>query len=115
MNIQLLVIDPQVDFCDPKGALYVGGADKDMQRLTAMLDKHGDKIDDIRVTLDSHQQLHIAHPIFWVDGSGNHPSPFTLISLNDVTGSNAKWRAFNPAFQKRQVEYVKALAAGGRY
>src|SRR6478736_2123128 len=23
MNIQLLIIDPQIDFCDPKGALYV--------------------------------------------------------------------------------------------
>lgn len=112
-NIQLLVIDPQVDFCDPKGALYVGGAEKDMERLAVMLDKHGDKIDDIRVTLDSHQQLHIAHPIFWVDGKGNHPSPFTLISADDV--AKGKWRAFNPAFQKRQVDYVNALAAGGRY
>lgn len=114
-NIQLLVIDPQVDFCDPKGALYVNGADKDMERLAAMLDKHGDKIDDIRVTLDSHQQLHIAHPIFWVDSQGNHPSPFTVITEDDVVGSKAKWRAFNPAFQKRQVDYVKALKTGGRY
>ena len=26
-NIHLLVIDGQVDFCDPSGALYVPGAD----------------------------------------------------------------------------------------
>ena len=112
-NIQLLVIDPQVDFCDPKGALYVKGAEKDMSRLAAMLDKHGDKIDEVRVTLDSHQQLHIAHPIFWSDSAGKSPSPFTLISEADVV--SGKWRARNPAFQKRQLEYVKALAAGGRY
>ena len=79
MNIQLLVIDPQKDFCDPTGALYVKGAEKDMERLAAMVDKNGDKIDDIRVTLDSHQKIHIAHPICWQDAKGNHPAPFTII------------------------------------
>ncbi len=114
-NIQLLVIDPQIDFCDPKGALYVAGADKDMERLSQMVLKHGDKIDDIRVTLDSHQRVHIAHPICWVDQQGKNPGPFTMISEDDVTGTNPKWRAFNPAWQKKQVDYVKALKAGGRY
>jgi nicotinamidase-related amidase len=28
----LLVIDPQVDFCDPSGSLYVPGAEDDMGR-----------------------------------------------------------------------------------
>lgn len=115
MNIQLLIIDPQVDFCDPKGALYVKGAEKDMENLAAMITAHGDKIDDIRVTLDSHQKVHIAHPICWVDSQGNHPAPFTLISEADVTGSSPKWKAYNPAWQKRQLDYVKALKAGGRY
>ena len=33
-RIELLVIDPQVDFCDPaRGALYVPGAEHDMARL----------------------------------------------------------------------------------
>ena len=36
-RIELLVIDPQVDFCDPKGALYVPGAEHDMKRLSAMI------------------------------------------------------------------------------
>jgi len=115
MNIQLLIIDPQIDFCDPKGALYVKGAEKDMENLAAMINTHGDKIDDIRVTLDSHQKIHIAHPICWVDSQGNHPAPFTLISEAEVLGTNPKWKAFNPAWQKRQVDYVKSLAAGKRY
>jgi hypothetical protein len=38
----LLVIDPQVDFCDPKGNLYVNGADKDMVRLADMVNKYSD-------------------------------------------------------------------------
>lgn len=112
-KIQLLAIDCQVDFCDPKGALYVKGAEKDMERLATMIKKHGDKIDDIRVTLDSHQWIHIAHPVAWVDNKGNHPSPFTLITEDDVV--NGKWRAFNPAWQKRYLDYVKALKSGGRY
>jgi len=115
MNIQLLIIDPQVDFCDPKGALYVKGADQDMERLAKMVEKNSQNIDDIRITLDSHQKIHIAHPICWVDGKGNHPAPFTLITEDDVTGNNPKWRAYNPAWQKRQVDYVKALKTGGRY
>ena len=114
-NIQLLIIDPQVDFCDPKGALYVKGAENDTERLALMIEKHADKIDDIRVTLDSHQKIHIAHPISWVDSAGNHPAPFTLITEADVTGKNPKWKAFNPAWQKRFVDYVKSLATAGRY
>jgi len=115
MNIQLLIIDPQIDFCDPKGALSVKGADQDMVRLAAMIKKHHASIDDIRVTLDSHQKIHIAHPICWVDAQGKHPAPFTLITEADVAGSSPKWKAYNPAWQKRQVDYVKALSTGGRY
>jgi len=36
-RIDLLIIDPQVDFCDPSGALYVPGAEKDMERLSEMV------------------------------------------------------------------------------
>jgi nicotinamidase-related amidase len=115
MKTQLLIIDPQVDFCHPQGALYVKGAEEDCLRLSKFLDRTIDMIDDIRVTLDSHQPVHIAHPICWIDAKGNHPAPFTLISLEDVEGKNPKWKAFNPAWQTRQVEYVRALKAGNRY
>lgn len=115
MKIHLVVIDPQNDFCSPTGALSVVGADADMQRLAAMIESNVEKIDEIQVTLDSHQLVHIAHPIFWVNSVGEHPKPFTLIKMQDVEGQNAVWRAFNPAFQKRAVEYVKKLEANGRY
>ncbi len=116
MNTQLLVIDPQIDFCDPnRGALYVKGAEEDSARLAKFLARSLDLIDDIRVTLDSHQPVHIAHPLCWVDEKGNHPAPFTAIFEADVVGKNAKWKAYNPAWQTMQVDYVKALAAGGRY
>ncbi len=112
---QLLIIDPQVDFCEPQGALFVNGAVEDSQRLGAFITRSLDLFDDVRVTLDSHQPVHIAHPLAWVDSKGNHPSPFTVIGLADVEGRDAKWTAFNPAWRQRQIDYVKALADGGRY
>lgn len=109
----LLVIDPQFDFCDPTGALYVKGADADMARLGNFMVKNYMKFSEIQITLDSHHTIDIAHPVSWVDSKGKHPNPFTIISEEDV--KNGTWRAFYPGHQKRYAEYVSALAAGGRY
>ena len=113
MKIELLIIDPQVDFCDPKGALYVPGADKDMERLAKMISRLKDKIDDIHVTLDSHHLVDIAHPIFWLNSNGQHPNPFTIITADDV--KNGVYRTTNPQFQKRASEYVQTLEKNQRY
>eukprot|EP00571_Detonula_confervacea_P001902 CAMPEP_0172319108 /NCGR_PEP_ID=MMETSP1058-20130122/36804_1 /TAXON_ID=83371 /ORGANISM="Detonula confervacea, Strain CCMP 353" /LENGTH=246 /DNA_ID=CAMNT_0013034071 /DNA_START=136 /DNA_END=876 /DNA_ORIENTATION=- len=40
--------------------------------------------------MDSHHKLHIAHPLFWTNSeSGEHPNPFTIISMEDV--QSGKW------------------------
>jgi len=111
--VHLITIDPQIDFCSPKGSLFVAGADKDSERLAAFIRDRGDRLDDIHTTLDSHQLIHIAHPIFWKDASGNHPKPFTQITADDV--ANGKWATSNPGWQKRGLAYVNALAANNRY
>jgi len=36
MNVHLLIIDPQNDFSNPQGSLFVPGADDDMKRLATM-------------------------------------------------------------------------------
>ena len=113
METHLLVIDAQYDFCNPKGALYVTGADQDAKRLANMINRLGRKINKITATLDSHHNLHIAHPIMWINAKGEHPSPFTIISSDDV--NKGVWRATMPQFTKRQREYVNALAANGKY
>ena len=112
-KVKLFIIDPQEDFCNPKGNLYVPGADEDMRRLAAMIMGNLNDIGDINVTLDSHNKVHIAHPIWWVDSNGKHPDPFTLISEEDVL--SGKWRAYNSGFQERSLKYVQALKANGRY
>ena len=81
----LLIIDPQNDFCDIAGAaLPVAGANADMQCLAASLYTHAARLDDMHVTLDSHNPVDIAHASWWVDSLGNPPVPFTVISQDDV-------------------------------
>ena len=112
-KVDLLIIDPQNDFCDPNGSLFVGGADKDMERLTAMIKRVGDKVNDIHVTLDSHHLFDIAHPTFWVGVDGKSPSPFTIITSDDM--DKGKWRTKVPYMQARAYEYTKTLAKNSRY
>ncbi len=113
MKLHLLAIDCQWDFCDPKGALSVPGAADDINRLSDMVNAMGHKIDQIHVTLDSHNEIDIAHPIFWVDSNGKHPDPFTIISVDDVL--SGKWNVTNLACRKRASDYVEALYANGKY
>jgi nicotinamidase-related amidase len=126
MKVCLFIIDPQEDFCNSKGSLCVTGADEDMKRVAAMIMKNKDKIDDIQLTLDSHHLVHVAHPISWIDRNGNHPSikdfyagKPTIITLSEcdaeydddgkLLNGNPNWKATNPKFRKRFVEYVRAL------
>jgi nicotinamidase-related amidase len=113
MNVQLLIIDPQEDFCNPKGSLYVPGAEKDMGRLATLVRRLKDKLDDVHVTLDSHHLVDIAHPIFWVNSAGQHPAPFTIITADDVR--QGRWTTYLPSYRQRALEYLEALERGGRY
>lgn len=112
-NVHLFMIDAQNDFCDKNGALFVTGADADMARLAPFINKNQRRISEIHSTLDSHQTIHIAHPIFWVNSKGEHPTPFTLIQAADV--KNGTWRAYNPRWQSRAQLYVDTLEKNGRY
>lgn len=110
----LLIIDPQNDFCAPNGALYVQGAEKDMQRLADMIDKYRKHINGITVTFDVHKSFHIASPVFWIDAeTGTHPEVFTIIKRKDVT--SGRYYASIPAYQKLAEYYVWELENNGRY
>lgn len=110
--IRMLVIDPQVDFCSPEGALSVPGAQEDMKRLAAMIGRMGNQIEDIYVTLDSHNPVHIAHPLCWVDAEGNHPVPFTPITYEDV--QSGKWVHSDGGKRAYALSYVRQLKEQGR-
>jgi nicotinamidase/pyrazinamidase len=125
---QLLVIDPQNDFCDlpetyrppdpatgqrPAPALPVAGAPADLQRLAAFIRRHADTLDAITVTLDSHQRLDIAHPPFWRRGDGGDVAPFTPITAAQLEAGEFVPR--DPAALPRARAYLRALEARGRY
>lgn len=112
-SIHAVIIDPQEDFCNPAGSLYVPGAEKDMERLARMIDRLGNKIADIHVTLDSHRRVDISHPLWWKDSSGKNADPFTMISAEDL--KNGKWRTAQPGLHKRSLAYLETLEKGGRY
>jgi nicotinamidase-related amidase len=113
MKTDLLIIDPQNDFCDPNGNLFVPGADKDIERLSDFISKNRAKINDIHVTMDMHHTIDVAHPIFLKDSNGNHPKPFTIIDIDDV--KTGKITTTNPSFLLRFTKYLQALLDNGRY
>ncbi|GKS75441.1 cysteine hydrolase [Acidovorax sp. SUPP950] len=128
LTTQLLVIDPQNDFCDLPTewqpahpltgqsiapALPVPGAHADMQRLAAFIRRQGQALEAITVTLDSHQRYDVAHPSFWRQGDGGEVAPFTTITAAQVRAG-----AFAPrdaAALPRVLAYLDALEAQGRY
>jgi nicotinamidase/pyrazinamidase len=146
--LHLLIVDPQNDFCiaddgfGNKGALVVPGADADMVRLSAMITRLGTRIDDISVTLDSHQTIGIERPRWWKRVSdGAEPAPFTCLGIHPdgrrivayvVGGSNPNAFGMSPTEEayttympemlhqggptgKGSFGYLQALAARGRY
>lgn len=123
MNIHLLTIDPQRDFCDKTIAkLYVPQAEDDMDRLAALIMRRLKKINQIHSTMDSHQTVHIAHPIYWKAGHsktpagyqpGDHPKPFTTITHPDT--EDGVWVTTNPKWEDYGRYYTGELKRHGRY
>lgn len=111
MTNAFLIIDAQFDFCHPNGALFVPGAEQDIDRMSALIRQHTDKIDHIVVTLDTHHVLDIAHPLFWQNADEKHPAPFTQITAADVDAG--RWTPlFSP---EKSRQYVHDLEADGQF
>jgi nicotinamidase-related amidase len=114
---QLLIVDPQNDFCDIAGAaLPVTGANADLQRLAALVDQAAGAIADIVVTLDSHPVYAIERPAFWqqpgADGAAQPVAPFTQIKAEDVRAGRFAPR--DPALRDQVLAYLDALEASPR-
>jgi nicotinamidase-related amidase len=110
---ELLIIDPQVDFCSPDGSLYVEGADQDMVRLAAMVESERFECERITVTMDQHCKHHIAHGVYWANEAGEHPPPFTAITAADIKAK--KWLPVNPANNEWVLFYCEELGRNGKY
>ncbi len=125
----LLLVDVQNTFCLPEFELFVAGrsgrgAVEDSARVAAFLYRNLDRITQVVVTLDTHTAAQIFHPLFWVDATGAHPAPHTMITLADV--GSGRWRVnpgVAPAVAPRPGfdldawgrHYARRLAEGGKY
>ncbi|MEK7648678.1 MAG: nicotinamidase [Patescibacteria group bacterium] len=133
-RIHVLGIDLQKDFCFPEGSLYVGarsgrGAIDDNVRFAEFIYRNLGVIDDITLTLDTHYPFQIFFPSFWLKEDGSHPSPHTMITVQEIrqgiyrpNPAVANWIAgdANPsavmAFLNHQVEhYCAELEKSGKY
>lgn len=130
MQVQLLVIDPQWDFCNPNGSLFVNGADKDMLRLATMIRRVKDKLDDIHITLDAHHYIDISHPTMYRRcDDGAQPLPYIVLGLDsrrkivkcnlDAVGNKIptteEYTTIRLSFLERVTAYLEALDATKRY
>ena len=124
----LVVVDVQNTFCTPGFELFVGGrsgtgALDDSRRLCEFVYRNLGAITQVVPTLDTHQALQIFHSVFLVDADGNHPQPFTLVTLDDV--QSGRWRVdaavaeglgLDPDYASAHLRhYVETLAVGGKY
>ncbi|MEH2067363.1 MAG: isochorismatase [Nostoc sp.] len=129
-RICLLLIDVQNTFCIPGFELFVGGksgtaAVDDNRRLSEFIYRNLGVITKIVPTLDTHTTTQIFHPIFWVNATGEHPTPAaTSITPEDI--KQGIWKV-NPAvtnsvtngnyelLEKHAYHYVKKLSQDGKY
>lgn len=106
----LLAIDVQNDFMEGIGTLPVSGSKEDVERLTQWMYRNAAKLTQVMCSLDCHSVHQIFHASWWVDASGNHPSPFTIITHQDLL--DGKWIAADGT-QAHSLDYLKALEKGG--
>ena len=128
LSVCLVCVDVQNTFCLPEFELYVRGrsgtgAVDDNRRLCEFVYRNLDVITQIVPTLDTHMAMQIFHSIWLVDEEGNHPAPYTIVTVQDVF--DGRWRP-NPEVvralgldeeyvRRYLIHYVQRLARGGKY
>jgi nicotinamidase-related amidase len=104
-------IDCQIGFCTPGASLFVPGAVEDTQRVLKWLYSNLSRITALHFSMDTHRVFQIFHPAWWTDEGGNHPAPFTPITLDDLREGK-----YQPIAHPRECfEYCKRLEDSGKY
>ncbi len=127
-KICLMLVDVQNTFCIPGFELFVAGhsgtaAVDDNRRLCEFIYRNIKVITGICPTMDTHQAMQIFHSIFLVNGKGEHPEPFTLVSEQDIEQGLWKFNAkltgvlgVTEAYAQEHLRhYTRRLREGGKY
>lgn len=110
-NDALFVIDAQIGFCLPGASLYVPGAEQDIARLCEFIYRNHHNIARIFCSLDTHYVYQIFHASYWRNKAGENPSPYSIISYEDVV--QKKWL---PTVNKEWVlDYLRQLEEREKY
>jgi nicotinamidase-related amidase len=127
-RIALLAVDMQNTFCMPAFELFVAGrsgtgAVDDSRRLCEFIYRNLDVITQIIPTMDTHQTMQIFHAIYLMNDRGEHPPPFTQISVEDI--ERGRWkldtgvaRSLNIDVadgQRYLLHYTRTLQKTGKY
>jgi len=87
-RVLLLLIDMQLDFCHPRGSLFVAGrgcvgALRDSCRIAEFIYRNARRVTDIIATTDAHTLFQCFFPEFWLLlGAAGAPSAHTLIGMD---------------------------------
>lgn len=104
-NILVLGIDFQNDFMQ-NGSLGVPNSHGDVERFCKFIYNNIDKISRVAMSLDTHIPHQIFNPYWWVDQNGEHPDPFTVITLAELDAG--RYRAVkNPIGSRKYVEELE--------
>jgi nicotinamidase-related amidase len=124
----VLAVDIQNTFCIPDFELFVAGrsgtgAVDDNRRLCEFLYRNLGEITQVFPSLDTHHAMQVFHAIWLVDERGDHPTPYTLVSAEDV--ATGRWRLNGAVAEALGIDidyaerhlayYTWRLAEGGKY
>lgn len=105
MKNLLLIIDPQNDFVNQKGVMYIKDAQKAINNINKFINANINKIDDIIITQDSHYSFHVSHSNFWKP----IPKLFSEISYEQVKSKKFEPIVNSQTKQKELLNYLKKL------
>ena len=109
----LLIIDPQIDFCEG-GGLAVTGATKDIERIVTLIEKNKDKINNIFVSLDTHTYGHIGHYLLRIKGTLAEPkfaprmTTFSVDKNNNIVSNDEKGKPTEIEYEANVIEEHQA-------
>ena len=105
----LLCIDVQNDFIEG-GNLAVNGSVGDVKRITRFIYNNMNGISSIMCSLDTNVPQQIFHPCWWANSFGEHPTPYTIITYDDLRAN--RWHPVIGEL-KETAQYLSKIERSG--
>lgn len=99
-----LIIDPNNDFVNAKGTMYIPQAEQGIQAICDYIAQNDP--DAIIVSQDSHMSYHIGHCGYWT----GHAQPFTTVSIEDIVSGKTTPKYVS---KDRAIDYLNMLEEKG--